>query len=394
MKKFSDAAEKLRGQEMFQILAKAQELERTGKKILHFELGDPDFSTPSNIVEATFNSLRKGETHYSSSQGLFELRTVVANAMESGVRGFRPDLNQILVTPGANIQLFYAIACTTNPGEEVIVPEPGFASYYSIMEFLGVIPVKVPILEKNGFRLNAQDVEKAITDKTRMIIINSPSNPTGSVMKEEEIREIYKVAEKKDIWLLSDEVYRRITYYDDNTGFFSPSVIDKCKERTIIVNGFSKSYAMTGWRLGVVIAPEELVKKMNLLLETTSSCVSPFIQRAGIEALSGDQEAVNKMVKEYKHRRDIIVEGLNSLPGISCLKPSGAFYVFPNINKTGMTSKEFADFMLVEAGVAVAPGSIFGEHGEGYVRMAYANSIENINEAIIKMNDALKKRGL
>jgi len=392
MERISEAAKRLKGQEMFHILDKAQELEREGKHIIHFELGDPNFDTPKNIVNAACDSLRKGETHYTNSHGLLELRAAAARAMETGIRGFKPNLEQILVTPGANIQIYYSIACTTNPGEEVLVPDPGFVSYYSIINFLGVKPVRVPLHEKNEFRLNPSDVEKAITDKTKMIIINSPSNPTGSVMHESEIRDIYDLAKKNEIYLLSDEIYRRLTYANESTKFFSPSVIDKCKERSIIINGFSKAYAMTGWRIGVVIGPSDVVSKMNLLLETTSSCVSPFIQRGGIEALSGDQEPVNKMAKEYKRRRDVISEGLNTLPGVRCITPQGAIYAFPNISGTKFNSREFSDFMLNEAGVAVAPGPIFGEYGEGYIRLSYANSIENIENGISRMKYALQNR--
>lgn len=390
--KFSDAAEKLKGQEMFQILAKAQELERTGKEILHFELGDPDFNTPDNITYAAIKSLNNGETHYSNSFGLLELRETAARATETGIRGFRPDLDQILVTPCANIQIYYTLACTANPGDEVIIPDPGFVTYSSVAEFLGLKVVRVPLYEKNEFRLNPKDVEKMMTPKTRVIIVNSPSNPTGAVMNEEEMRDIFELSRKHDIFLLSDEVYRRITYFDEETRFFSPSVYDKCKERTIVINGFSKSYAMTGWRLGVIMGPKELIKKMNLLLETTSSCVAPFIQRAGIEALKGNQEKVNEMANEYRKRRDVIVEGLNQLPGVKCVKPRGAFYVFPNIAETGMTSREFCDFMLYNAGVSIAPGPVFGNYGEGYVRFCYANSIDNIKKALDRMKTALENK--
>ena len=388
MKRLSDAAYRLEGQKMFQILARAKELERQGKEILHFELGDPDFSTPQNIVEAGCNSLKNGETHYAPSSGLLELKMGAADVTVRS-RGFKPDLDQLLVTAGANVQIYYAVACAVNPGEEVIVPDPGFVSYFSILKFVGANPVRVPLLEKNEFKLDPNDVEKSITDKTRMIIINSPSNPTGAVMTENEIKKIYEIAKKNDIYLLSDEIYARMVYKEANTNHFSPSRYDSCRERTIVVNGFSKAYAMTGWRLGVVTGPSDLISKMGLLLETTSSCVSPFIQKAGIEALYGDKEPVVKMIDEFRQRRDVIVEGLNSLPGVTCLKPKGAFYAFPNITKTGLTSEEFAEYMLNEAGVALAPGPIFGENGEGYVRMCYCNSMENIKKAIGKMKNVL-----
>lgn len=388
MPELSKVSNQLKGQEMFQILAEAQELEKGGKDILHFELGDPDFNTPKNIVNAACDSLKRGDTHYTNSKGLIELKTAAADAMERGRRGFRPSLDQLLVTPSANIQLDYAITCTTNPGEEIIIPDPGFVSYSSIISLRGAKAIKIPLKEENEFRLSPTDVEKVITDKTRMIIINSPSNPTGGVLREQEIRDIYDLAKKHDLWLLSDEIYTRIIY-EDKEKFFSPSMIDKCNERTIIVNGFSKAYAMTGWRLGIVTAPRNLIEKMNLTLETTCSCVSPFIQRAGVEALKGSQQLVREMVEEYRRRRNLLVEGLNSINGINCLNPKGAFYAFPNIKKTGMSSREFATFMLKEAGVALAPGIVFGESGEGYVRMAYANSIENIQRGVERMREAL-----
>ena len=391
MKRLSNAAGKLKGQEMFQILSKAKELERQGREIIHFELGDPDFDTPENIVEAACASLKNKDTHYTSSGGLHELKVAAADVTEKS-RGFRPDLTQILITPGANVQIYYAIACTVEPGEEVIVPDPGFVSYFSIIDFLGAKAVRIPLHENNEFRLNPDDVEKAITEKTRMIIINSPSNPTGAVMTEQEIKKVYDIAEKHDLYLLSDEIYARMLYTGNENKFSSPSKYDPCKERVIIINGFSKSYAMTGWRLGVVTAPADLIEKMTLLLETTTSCVSPFVQKAGLAALKGDQDLTFKMIEEYRKRRDIIVEGLNTLPGVRCLKPKGAFYVFPNIEKTGMTSREFTDFILDKAGIALAPGTIFGNYGEGYVRLAYANSIDNINKAIEKMKYALENK--
>ncbi|MFC1754810.1 pyridoxal phosphate-dependent aminotransferase [Thermoproteota archaeon] len=391
MMRLSTAADRLEGQKMFQVLAKTQELERQGRDIIHFEIGDPDFDTPKNIVDATYTSLENGETHYTASSGMFDFKVAAADVTEKS-RGFRPDIEQLLVTPGANVQIYYAIACAVNPGEEVIIPDPSFVSYASIINFLGMKPIRIPLLEKNEFRMNPDDVEKAITPKTKMIIINSPNNPTGSVMTEQEMKRMYEIAEENDIYLLSDEIYTRMIYKDSETGFFSPSKYDHCRKRTIVVNGFSKSYAMTGWRLGVVTGPSDLITKMGLVLETTTSCVSPFLQRAGIEALKGSQEPINDMVKEFRKRRDIIVEGLNTLPGVKCLKPKGAFYVFPNITGTGLTSQEFTDLMLDKVGVAICPGDFFGIHGEGYVRLCYANSIDNIQKGIERMRKALESR--
>jgi len=389
MRRFSDKAMRLEGQKMFQVLAKAKELERQGKEIIHFEMGDPDFNTPENIINAACKSLGSGNTHYTTSSGLLEFREVAAEITKRS-RGFKPELNQILVTPGANVQIFYAVACTVNSGEEVIISDPAFVSYNSIIQFLGVKPITVPLYEENQFRLNPDDIEKAITKKTRLIIINSPHNPTGSVMTEEEIRRVFEIAEKYDLYLVSDEVYARMIYEDSETYFSSPSKYDECKTRTIVVHSLSKSYAMTGWRIGGVTGPEDIIEKMGLLLETTTSCVSPFIQEAAIEALSGSQKLIEDMVIELRARRDLILEGLNSLPGVRCLKPKGAFYAFPNIKDTGFTSEEFASILLEKAGVAVCPGNFFGKHGEGYVRLCYANSIENINKGIESIRNCLQ----
>jgi aspartate/methionine/tyrosine aminotransferase len=391
MKKISKAASRLEGQGMFHILALTKEIERKGSDVLHFELGDPDFDTPENIVNAAIESLKQGNTHYAPSSGSLELKEMAAEVTLNS-RGFRPETDQLLVCPGANIIIYYAAACALEPGDEVIVPDPGFVSYFSILKFLGIKIVRVPLFERNQFRLNPADVDKAVTDKTRMIITNSPSNPTGAVMTRDEVKKIYQIAEKHDIYLLSDEVYARMIYKKDRTNHYSPSRYDYCKERTIVVNGFSKSYAMTGWRLGVVTGPAELITKMALLLETIMSCVSPFIQKAGIEALKGDQEPIYKMVAEYEKRRDVLVEGLNNLPGVTCLKPEGAFYAFPNITQTGLNSEEFAEIMLKQAHVALVPGPIFGEYGRGYVRLCYVNSIQNINKAIERMRNVLEKK--
>jgi aspartate/methionine/tyrosine aminotransferase len=390
MKSLSKAAEKLEGQRMFQILAKTQELERNGKSIIHFEIGDPNFNTPKYVVDAALEALRKGDTHYTSSKGLYHLLKTAAEVTFRS-RNFTPDLSQLLVTPGANYQIRLTLGCAVNPGEEVIIPDPSFVSYRSLINYMGAIPVSVPLYEENEFRLNPEDIKRAISDKTRMIIINSPNNPTGSVMKESELEEVFNIAVEADVYLLSDEVYSRQIYKEAETEFCSLSKYDHCKERTIIVNGFSKSFAMTGWRLGVVTGPSDLIEKMQLLLESELSCVSPFIQRAGIEALIGDQSETFKMIEEYKKRRDLIVDGLNSIQNISCVKPGGAFYAFPNIKKLGVTDGEFADFLLEKAGVAVCPGSFFGEYGKGYIRLCYANSsIEDIDRGIGRMRQALE----
>lgn len=375
----SDAAYLLQGQPMFKILSKIKEMERAGENIIHFEIGDPDFSTPQNIIDAGIEALNNGFTHYSDSMGDYDFRKVVAeNNLKT--RGFQPDIDQVLVTPGANMMIYYAVRCLVNPGDEVIVQDPCFPTYLSVFNFCGVKPIGVPVYEKNGFRLDPKDLEKRITDKTRLIIVNSPHNPTGAVIRPKELEEIGKLAIRHRIYLYLDEIYSRMNYGD--IPFYSPSILDQCKEYTIVANGFSKAFAMTGWRLGVGIGPKRVMEKMGLLLQTTSSCVPSFIQKAGIAAIQGSQDEVKSMVKEYQERRDILVKGLNEINNIDCANPGGAFYVFPNITKTGLTSEQFAHRLLEKAKVGVCAGSDFGASGEGFIRLCYAASKEDIVEGI------------
>lgn len=383
MKKLSTIAGNIDGQPMFKYLDRAKKLEAQGKSMIHMEIGDPDFNTPENVITAAVNSLKNGFTHYCSSFGMPDFRQTIIDATKKS-RGFAPDLDQVLVTPGANIGIFYAIYCLVDPGYEVIVPDPGFATYYSTIKMCGAIPVRVPLKEENKFRMNPDDVANAITDKTRLIIINSPHNPTGSVMTPEEIKAIYEIAKEKDIYLYSDEIYSRMNY--NRSTFSSPGTYDHCKEHVIISNGFSKAFAMTGWRLGTMIGPSIVIERMAALLQTTSSCVSPFIQIAGKEAIDGPQDSVYNMMEEYKSRRDLLVDGLNKIPGFECLSPGGAFYVFPNITKTGLTSEEVCNALL-DAGVVTLPGDCFGEYGNGYLRLCYATSKKDINEALKRIND-------
>ena len=391
MKKLSELSNRIDGQPMFKLLDKVKKLENEGKKIIHFEIGDPDFATPENISNAGIDAIKNGFTHYVSSYGLTEFRQKICETTEIS-RGFKPNLDQVLVTPGANIAIFYAISCIVNPGEEIIVPDPGFPSYYSTIKMCNTKAVHVPLLESNKFRMNPKDIENSITEKTRMIIINSPQNPTGSVMTEEEIRMTYEIAKKHDLYLYSDEIYARMVYKD--SVFNSPSVYDKCQERTIISNGFSKAFAMTGWRLGAIIGPSNVVEKMKLLLETTSSCVPPFIQKAGIEAIEGEQTAQKIMYSEYEKRRNMVVDGINSIPGLNCITPGGAFYVFVNIKKTGITSESFCDYILEDSGVAILPGTSFGEFGEGFIRICYAISQNEIKNALERIKKSISKLDL
>jgi aspartate/methionine/tyrosine aminotransferase len=387
MREISNNARHIDGQPMFKVIDKVKRLEAQGKNIVHLEIGDPDFGTPLNIVEAAKQSLDRGETHYVSSWGMTEfVEAIQQTTMRS--RGFLPDTNQVLVTPSANIAIFYAVFCLSNPGQEVLVPDPGFPTYLSAIRMCGAVPVPYPLHEKNAFRMRAADIEPLITDKTRLLIINSPQNPTGAITEPEALREIYELAVKHDLYVYTDEIYARMVYGEQE--FFSIASLDGCKERVILSNGFSKAFAMTGWRLGALVMPPEVAERMMLLLQTTSSCVAPFLQRAGLEAITGDQSSVRTMMAEYEARRNLLVNGLNQIPGISCHLPGGAFYAFPNISSFGLSSEEFADVMLERAGIAILPGSCFGKQGEGFVRLCYATSRTNILEALARLAEACK----
>ena len=386
--KLADSASKLEGVPMFKLLARAKELEAKGKRIFHFEMGEPDFPSPDHIINAAISALKSGDTHYTLSMGLPELREEICRATNKDL-GFRPNIDQVLVTPGGHSVIYLALRCLVNPGEEVIVSDPGFPVYYSAVKYIGAKIITVPIKEENNFRMNPADIRKKISKNTKLIIINSPHNPTGAVLAKEEIEEIALIAQDNSVFLLTDEIYSRMIY---SLHHYSPAIKDGCQQRTIIINGFSKSHAMTGWRLGYAIGPKEVIEKMNLLLQTIIACHSPFIQRGGISALTGSQRAVSLMMEKYKKRRDVIVKGLNSLPGVSCLTPDGAIYAFPNISGTGLTSQEFSDLMLEEAGVALLPGTNFGECGKGYARLCFATSVDIIKEGIEKMRTALAQR--
>lgn len=388
MKSLSKAAMNIDGQPMFKYLDRAKKLEAQGRSMIHMEIGDPDFSTPPNITMAAVRALTEGKTHYTSSWGDLEFRETIRQATYNS-RGFMPDLDQVLVLPGANVGIFYAVFCLCDPGTEVLVPDPGFATYYSSIKMCGVNAVKVPLKEEHGFRMQASDVRNLITDKTRLLIINSPNNPTGAVMTKQELKEIYDLCVEKDIYLYSDEIYSRMIY--DDYDFSSPAQYDHCKSHVILSNGFSKAFAMTGWRLGALIGPTEVMERMSALLQTTSSCVSSFIQSAGIEAIRGPQDAVYKMMDEYKDRRDILVEGLNEVKGFTCLNPGGAFYVFPNITGTGLTDVEVCEQLMDQAGVVTVPGSCFGDHGAGHIRLCYATDTQSIMSAIRRIKQWAEK---
>ena len=378
----STGALALQGQPMFKLIDKARELEAKGVDVIHLEIGDPDFDTPNNIKNAAINSIRDGETHYVSSWGLPDLVQAVQTATRKS-RGFTPDVNQILVTPGANIGIFYAIFCVANSGDEVLVPDPGFPTYLSALAMCGVEPVPYELNPKDSFQVNVEEIESKITSKTRMIILTSPNNPTGSMISKKDLKAVFDLAERHDIYVYSDEIYSRMVY--ESSDFYSVSEIDACRTRVILANGFSKAFAMTGWRLGVLVAPEVLAEKMMMLLQTTSSCVSPFIQRAGAEAIVGEQKQVEDMMLNFRQRRDFLVTGLNAIPGIKCESPKGAFYAFADISSFGITSEDFASQALQDCGVALLPGTDFGKNGEGFVRISFANSELRLDDALSRL---------
>ena len=371
----------------FRVLAKAQALEAKGIDVVHLEIGEPDFDTPPNICAAATKALDKGQTHYCNSQGIVPLRVEIAKQIEK-TRGVAVDPNRVVVTPGAKPIMFYSILALLEEGDEAIYPNPLFPIYESMINFSGAKAVPIPLREELDFRLDVDELKSMITPDTKLIIINSPHNPTGGVLSKDDIRSIADLAQKHNIMVLSDEVYEHIIYQGEHCSIASlPGMLD----RTILLSGFSKTYAMTGWRLGYAVMPPELVDPVVRLITNSVSCTPTFIQHAGIEALTGPQDSIPRMVNEFKKRRDLIVEGLNKIPGISCLLPNGAFYVFPNVKKLGLGSKQLADYLLTEAGVATLPGTDFGEYGEGYLRLSYATSQENINKALERINTAVAK---
>jgi aspartate aminotransferase len=387
MKSLAKRLSKLGNETAFRVLAKAQALEAKGMDIIHLEIGEPDFETPGNIVASACNALENGFTRYSNSQGILPLRNEIARYTEK-TRGVSVDPSRILVTPGAKPIIFYTILSLLEEGDEAIYPNPGFPIYQSMINFSGARAVPIPLREELDFRLDIKELEALITPRTKLIILNSPENPTGGVLSQADIRAIADLAKEHDIYILSDEVYE-YTCYEGQV--FSVSSIPGMMDRTILMNGFSKTYAMTGWRAGWGILPQELVAPFVAFIGNSVSCTATFTQYACIEALSGNQDSVTKMVEEFRSRRNIIVDGLNSIRGVSCRKTRGAFYAFANFKQFGLSSAQMADYLLNEAGVACLAGSDFGQYGEGYIRFSYANSQTNIKEAVKRIDAALGK---
>ena len=372
----------------YQVLARTQALEAEGREITHLEIGQPDFVTFAHIRQAGVAAIEGGMTRYTPPAGLPALKVVIAEQASRRLN-VEIDPEQVVVSPGAKPNLFFPTLALVEEGDEVIYPNPGFPTYEAMIGVAGGVPVPVPLREENSFSFNLEVFDDLINEKTKLIILNSPSNPTGGVIPRADLEHIAAAAQRHDAWVLSDEIYTRIVY----DGLEVPSIysLPGMAERALIMDGFSKTYAMTGWRLGYGIMPRELAKRVGLLLTHSVGCTAHFTQFAGIEALIGPQEQVDLVVAEYQKRRAVIVDGLNALPGVTCQKPQGAFYVFPNIKSLGMSSVDLANYLLDEAGVALLPGSAFGSGGEGYLRLSYANSIENIQRALSKMESALSQ---
>jgi aspartate/methionine/tyrosine aminotransferase len=377
------------GQETaFEVLVRARALESTGRSVVHLEIGEPDFDTPSHIVAAAQQALEEGYTHYGPGAGLPELRQAVARYLERW-RGLSIDPARVVITPGGKPIMFFAILALVDPGDEVIYPDPGFPIYESMARFVGGRPVPMPLREERNFRFDPDEFRSLVTDRTRLIIINSPHNPTGSVLSRGDLAIIAEVARERNIVVLSDEIYSRLLYTGQHE---SIATLDGMLDRTIILDGWSKTWAMTGWRLGFGVFPSELVPHVERLISNSVSCTASFAQQAAIAALEGPQESVARMLGEFTARRAAIVDGLNDLPGVRCLMPDGAFYAFPNITATGYASLDLADRLLQEAGVACLSGTAFGSQGEGFIRFSYANSLDNIREALGRMRQLLTSR--
>jgi aspartate aminotransferase len=372
----------------FEVLVKARALEAQGRDIVHLEIGEPDFDTPSNIVEAGIDALRKGFTHYGPSAGLPQLRQAIADEI-STTRGIKVKAEEVVVVPGGKPIIFFTILALCDVGDEVIYPNPGFPIYESMINFVGAKAVPIKLREERDFRLDVNELADLITEKTKLIIINSPQNPTGGVMTKQDVSDLAKAIGDRDIMVMSDEIYSRLIFEGDH---HSISKEPDMQERTIILDGFSKTYAMTGWRMGYGVMRPDLANHISRLMTNSNSCTASFTQIAGVEAIKGDQTSVDKMNEEFIRRRDFFAERINQIKGFSCRVPKGAFYMFPNITKTGWPSKKLADAILDEAGVAALSGTAFGAYGEGYLRFSIANSMDNLKKALDRVDEWTKKR--
>ena len=374
----NSAVGRLGTESAFAVLARARALEARGRNVIHLEIGEPDFETPAHVAEAGIAAIRAGETHYCQTAGLPVLRAAAAASL-SALRGIEVDPARVLVANGAKPFLFFTILATCGPGDEVVYPDPGFPIYESAVRFVGATPVPLPLREERGFSFDPAELEELLGDRTRLVILNSPQNPTGGVIPRSDLERAAAAIERTPAWVLSDEVYSRITYDAE-----APSIasLTGLLDRTILLDGFSKSFSMTGWRLGYAAVPEELVEPLERLTVNSTSCVPPFAQLAGVAALEGPQDAVDAMVAEFRRRRDFLVPALDALPGFRCIEPGGAFYAFPNVSAVPLTADELADRLLGEAGVAVLAGNAFGGHGAEHLRLSYASSLDNLEQAV------------
>jgi aspartate aminotransferase len=371
----------------FDVLVRARQLEAQGRHVIHLEIGEPDFPTPAHIVEAAKRALEEGWTHYGPTQGYPELREAVANYI-SGSRSIRVGPEHVSIVPGGKPIIFFSILALIEPGDEVIYPNPGFPIYESMINFAGGVPVPMPLVEERGFSLDLDRLRDSLTNRTRLLILNSPHNPTGGVIPHDDMRAIADMVRERDLMVLADEMYSEIWYEQPPVSITAfPGMLEK----TILLDGFSKTYAMTGWRMGYSVAPTWAVEAFTKLMVNSNSCTSSFTQRAGIAALGGPQDETRRMVAEFRRRRDAFCDGLNQLPGFRCARPGGAFYAFPNIQGTGRASKDLAGALLDEAGVACVEGTSFGEYGEGYIRFSYANSYENLLESVERIRVYLSR---
>ncbi|HEY9880764.1 MAG TPA: pyridoxal phosphate-dependent aminotransferase [Leptolyngbyaceae cyanobacterium] len=384
---FAARMERLGTESAFEVLARAKHLEAEGKSVIHLEIGQPDFKTADPICEAAYRAMQAGYTGYGPAAGLPELREAIATYVaQTRQISVRP--TEVVVMPGAKPVIFFTLLALIDAGDEVIYPNPGFPIYESVINFVGGNPVPLPLVEEVDFRFRIEDLKARISDRTKLLILNSPQNPTGGVLTQEDLSAIAVLAQRHDVYVLADEIYSRMLY---DTEHVSITSLPGMKDRTILLDGFSKTYAMTGWRLGYAVAPEPIAQKFEQLMINSNSCTASFTQMAGVEALTGSQDVVKAMMSEFKQRRDAIVSGLNAIPGITCRTPQGAFYAFANVKSLPLADRELASHLLEEAGVATLAGSSFGKFGSGYLRLSYANSLHNIQTALERIEQAVTK---
>ncbi|MEO0488673.1 MAG: pyridoxal phosphate-dependent aminotransferase [Cyanobacteria bacterium J06659_2] len=382
---FADRMARLGTESAFEVLAKAKRLETQGRSVIHLEIGQPDFPTAPDICEAAYQAMKDGYTGYGPAAGLPELRSTIAHHI-STTRRVTVASENVVVMPGAKPVIFFTILALVNPGDEVIYPDPGFPIYESVIRFVGGVPVPLPLVEADGFRFRQEDLRLVVSDRTKLLILNSPQNPTGGALSQDDLSAIATLAQTHDFWILADEIYSRILYDQDHHSILS---LPGMGDRTILLDGFSKTYAMTGWRLGYAVASKLMAEQLEQLMINSNSCTASFTQMAGVAALQGNQKFVNEMVTAFYQRRQVLFDGLNQIEGIHCTLPAGAFYAFANVSQVPLSSQALADYLLETAGVATLAGQSFGQHGEGYLRLSYANSLENIEQALGRIKNAI-----